>query len=81
MNYEWHKVCQACLLKSTRGTSFNFMLASRKQFGENMESTPSRFIEEMPEEDIEMEGFGQATKEQVEKKGAETISNLRNMFD
>jgi ATP-dependent DNA helicase Rep len=57
------------------------LAASRKQFGEKMESTPSRFIEEMPEEDIEMEGFGQATKEQVEKKGAETISNLRNMFD
>lgn len=57
------------------------LAGTRKQFGEKMETTPSRFLEEMPEEDVVWEGFGKATKEQVAQKGAETISNILNMFD
>ncbi len=57
------------------------LAGTRKQFGEKNETTPSRFIEEMPEEDVVMEGFGTASKEQVAQKGAETISNILNMFD
>lgn len=57
------------------------LAASRKQFGEKLETTPSRFLEEIPEEDVVLEGFGKATKEQVEQKGRETISNILNMFD
>ena len=57
------------------------LAGTRKQFGEKMETTPSRFLEEMPEEDVELEGFGTASKEQIEQKGAETISNILNMFD
>ena len=55
--------------------------ASRKQFGEKCETTPSRFIEEIPEEDLELEGFGKASKEQVEQKAKETVSNIFSMFD
>ncbi len=57
------------------------MSASRKQFGEKMETSPSRFIEEIPEEDIELEGFGRATAAQVEQKAAQTVSNIMSMFD
>lgn len=57
------------------------LAGSRKQFGEKMETTPSRFLEEMPAEDVVMEGFGTATKEEVAQKGKETISNILNMFD
>jgi len=57
------------------------LAGSRKQFGEKQESAPSRFLDELPEEDIEQEGFGEVTKEQIEKKGEETLSSLRNMFD
>jgi ATP-dependent DNA helicase Rep len=55
--------------------------ASRKQFGEKMETSPSRFVEEIPEEDIELEGFGRATAAQVEQKAAQTVSNIMSMFD
>ncbi|HEY7774713.1 MAG TPA: DNA helicase Rep [Marinagarivorans sp.] len=55
--------------------------ASRKQFGEKIETSPSRFIEEIPEEDLEMEGFGRATAAQVEQRASETVSNIMNMFD
>lgn len=57
------------------------LAATRKQFGEKQATTPSRFLDELPEEDVESEGFGNATPEQIEKKGAETISSLRSMFD
>ena len=57
------------------------LAASRKQFGEKSQTTPSRFLDELPEEDLEREGFGDATPEQIEKKGEETLSSLRSMFD
>ncbi len=57
------------------------LAATRKQFGEKQETTPSRFLDEIPEEDVEREGFGQASAEQVEKKGKETLSNIMRLFD
>lgn len=55
--------------------------AKRKQFGEIIDTTPSRFLDELPEEDIEREGFGEMTPEKNQAKGSETITNLLSMFD
>lgn len=57
------------------------LTGTRKQFGEKQQVTPSRFLDELPEEDLEREGFGDASPEQVAKKGKETISSLKNLFD
>ena len=57
------------------------LAASRKQFGEKIETEPSRFIEELPQDDIIQEGFSEASKEQILQKGEETITSLMNMFD
>jgi ATP-dependent DNA helicase Rep len=57
------------------------LAATRKQFGEKIEPEPSRFIEELPQEDLEMEGFSEASKEQIAQKGEETITTLMNLFD
>lgn len=57
------------------------LAASRKQFGEKVETEPSRFIEELPQEDLELEGFSEASKEQIAQKGEETITTLMNLFD
>lgn len=57
------------------------LAGKRKQFGELSETVPSRFLNELPEEDIEREGFGTATPEKNTAKGAETLSSLLNMFD
>lgn len=57
------------------------LAGKRKQFGELSETTPSRFLDEMPVDDVEREGFGTGTPEKNTAKGAETISNLLNMFD
>lgn len=55
--------------------------AKRKQFGETADTTPSRFLDELPEEDVEREGFGEMSPEKNTAKGAETISSLLNLFD
>ena len=57
------------------------LAATRKQFGEKSETQPSRFLEELPEEDLEREGFTPASREQTEKKGRETLSSIKGMFD
>jgi len=58
------------------------LAGKRKQFGDISENTPSRFLDELPVDDVEREGFG--GEQSVEKniaKGEETLSNLLNLFD
>jgi ATP-dependent DNA helicase Rep len=55
--------------------------AKRKQFGETTETTPSRFLDELPQEDVEREGYGEISPEKNTAKGTETISSLLNLFD
>ncbi|WP_193163788.1 DNA helicase Rep [Microbulbifer hainanensis] len=57
------------------------LAGKRKMFGENQDTTPSRFLDELPEEDVELEGFGQATPEQNQAKGEEMLGSLLSMFD
>jgi ATP-dependent DNA helicase Rep len=55
--------------------------AKRKQFGETINTSPSRFLEELPEEEIEMEGFGNTDPKNNEAKGESALSSLLNLFD
>jgi len=57
------------------------LAGKRKQFGEQSETTPSRFLDELPNEDIEREGFGQHNAEKNSANGAQTLSSLLNLFD
>jgi ATP-dependent DNA helicase Rep len=57
------------------------LAGKRKQFGEMSETTPSRFLDELPPEDVEWEGFGEQSPEKNIAKGEETLSNLLNLFD
>jgi len=57
------------------------LAGKRKQYGEISETAPSRFLEELPAEDIEREGFGTLSAEKNIAKGEETINSLLNMFD
>jgi ATP-dependent DNA helicase Rep len=59
-----------------------FTLAGkRKQMGETSDTTPSRFLDELPKEDIEWEGLGEQNAEKNLAKGEETLSSLLNLFD
>ncbi|MFO8141364.1 MAG: DNA helicase Rep [Marinobacter sp.] len=50
--------------------------ASRKQYGEKLETIPSRFLDELPEDDVKWEGMGDQDKEANQKKGKATLSAL-----
>lgn len=57
------------------------LAGKRKQFGEHSETTPSRFLDELPVDDVEREGFGAPSVEKNTAKAEETISSLLNLFD
>ncbi|RBP31921.1 ATP-dependent DNA helicase Rep [Marinobacter pelagius] len=50
--------------------------ASRKQYGEKIETIPSRFLDELPEDDLKWEGLGDLDREANQKKGKATLSAL-----
>ena len=53
----------------------------RRQFGEEVECAPSRFLEELPADDLETEGLGQVSVEQNRAKGNATLNGLKGLFD
>ncbi len=57
------------------------LAGKRKQFGEYSETVPSRFLDELPADDVEREGFGVVSQEKNVAKGEETLSSLLNLFD
>lgn len=57
------------------------LAAKRKQFGEMSETTPSRFLDELPREDVEWENFSEHSQEKNQAKAEETLSSLLNLFD
>ncbi|TNC80013.1 MAG: DNA helicase Rep [Oleiphilus sp.] len=50
--------------------------ASRKQYGEKIETIPSRFLDELPEEDLQYEGGEHQDRERAQQKGKQTLSAL-----
>ncbi|HEY0962928.1 MAG TPA: DNA helicase Rep [Pseudomonadales bacterium] len=60
-----------------------FTLArQRKQYGEMLETTPSRFLDELPPDLLEWEGRpSDMTPEKAEVKGKEALARLKSLFD
>ncbi|MEY4642159.1 MAG: hypothetical protein RLZZ227_2153 [Pseudomonadota bacterium] len=60
-----------------------FTLArQRKQYGEILETTPSRFIDELPQDLLEWEGRpSDMTPEKSEERGKEALARLKSLFD
>ncbi|WP_028292226.1 DNA helicase Rep [Oceanobacter kriegii] len=54
--------------------------AKRRQFGETMDTTHSRFLDELPPDDIEWEGKVERSPEEQKKRGQETLAGLKNLF-
>jgi len=52
--------------------------ATRKQYGEKIETIPSRFLDELPEEDLQWEGGEKQDRERSQQKGNQTLSALLN---
>jgi ATP-dependent DNA helicase Rep len=55
--------------------------AKRKRFGEMVPCEPSRFLQELPEEDIRWEGRGsQLSEEEKQQRGSAHLANLKSLL-
>ena len=55
--------------------------AKRKSFGEFQSCDPSRFLEELPQEDLDWEGRHSDAPERNRQRAGDTLSGLKNLFD
>lgn len=52
----------------------------RKQYGELIDCTPSRFLDELPPEDLQWEGLDEAPQEQKAARGNDALAAMRAML-
>jgi len=57
------------------------LAARRKQFGESNPTTPSRFLDELPQDDLERSGFGQEDPAANKQKGEDAMNSILGLFD
>ena len=56
------------------------MALKRRQFGETINCEPSRFIAELPQDDLQWQGGGQDNEEANAERGQETLAGLKGLF-
>lgn len=56
------------------------MALKRRQFGETINCEPSRFIDELPQDDLQWQGGPADSKEVNEERGQETLAGLKDLF-
>ena len=57
------------------------LASRRKQYGEISKTEPSRFLAELPADDLEREGFGDELPPEVKKeKGQQSLNALKDML-
>lgn len=72
---EERRLCYVGITRAQKTLSIT-LAAKRKQYGEINDTSISRFIEELPEEEIETEGFGDHCPVRNEQKGRMTLDSL-----
>ena len=77
---EERRLCYVGITRA-RETLTMTMARKRKQFGEVMETTPSRFLDELPESDLEWEGRGDDDPKKNLAQGQATLAGLKGLFD
>jgi ATP-dependent DNA helicase Rep len=53
----------------------------RKRYGEVVECEPSRFLSELPADDVQWEGKSSTTPEQKQERGGTHLAHLRNLLE
>jgi len=56
------------------------MALKRRQYGEIISCEPSRFLAELPPDDLQWQGGDTDTAEANEQRAAETLSSLKSLF-
>ncbi|SDU29205.1 DNA helicase Rep [Halopseudomonas salegens] len=67
------------ITRARQTLTFTFA-ARRRQFGEINDCLPSRFLDELPDEDLEWEGTDDAPPEQKQARGNNALSDIRNLL-
>lgn len=77
---EERRLCYVGITRAQRTLAMTFC-AKRKQFGEMIDCSPSRFIDELPYDDLVWEGGPEEDKAAVKERGRQTLSSLIDLFD
>jgi ATP-dependent DNA helicase Rep len=56
------------------------MAAKRRQFGETIDCEPSRFIDELPADDLRWQGGVEPDAEAEQERASETLAGLRELL-
>ena len=56
------------------------MASKRRQFGETINCEPSRFIEELPQDDLTWQGADVDDQQANEERAQETLAGLKGLF-
>ncbi|MDH4133606.1 MAG: ATP-dependent DNA helicase Rep, partial [Gammaproteobacteria bacterium] len=67
------------ITRAKRSLSFTYA-KQRKRYGEIVQCEPSRFLAELPADDVQWEGKGNSTPEQKQERGNSHLAHLRNML-
>lgn len=78
---EERRLAYVGITRAQRTLTFT-LAARRKQYGEVCETTPSRFLNELPEENLEWEGRpGDHDPEKEKVRAHEALAGLKGLFD
>ena len=76
---EERRLAYVGITRAKRTLTFTYA-ARRRQFGEVIDCLPSRFLDELPSEDLEWEGTDDAPPEQKQARGNSALSDIRGML-
>jgi ATP-dependent DNA helicase Rep len=76
---EERRLAYVGITRARQGLIFT-LTRKRKQFGEIVPTTPSRFLDELPPEQLMWEGKNPSTPEQKQQKGEEALAGLRSLL-
>ncbi|MGB4246179.1 MAG: DNA helicase Rep [Pseudohongiellaceae bacterium] len=77
---EERRLAYVGITRAQKGLTFT-LARKRKQYGETVSTTPSRFLDELPQDLLDWEGRGDSTPEQKQEKAATALAGLKGLFD
>lgn len=76
---EERRLCYVGITRAKKTLTLTYC-AKRKQFGEMVDCIPSRFLDELPFDDVVWEGE-ERDQQLNQERGKQTLSSLKNLFD
>ncbi len=76
---EERRLAYVGITRARRNLTFTFA-SKRKQYGETIDCIPSRFLDELPAEDLQWEGLEEAPQEVKAARGNSALADIRAML-